>query len=54
MDRLKEIKYEKYVLCQKLKQLKKELKKLQEEENMINGYKTIEREQQKSLNKKKR
>ena len=56
MDRLKEIKHEKYLLCQELKRLKKELKKLQEEENMINGYSKIERENQsnKSLSRKKR
>lgn len=41
--RLKEIKYLKYLKRELLKQTKKELKKLQEEENQIYGYKKLER-----------
>lgn len=42
--RLKEIKRLKWIKSEIIKQEKKELKKLTEEENMINGYKRIERE----------
>lgn len=41
--RLKEIKRLKWIKSEIIKQEKKELKKLTEEENMINGYKRIER-----------
>ena len=55
--RLKEIKYLKYLKAQLIKQTKKELKALQQEEDMIHGYKRIEKEQQgnvRTLGKRKR
>lgn len=55
--RLKEIKYLKYLKSQLIKQTKKELKALQQEEDMIYGYKRIEKEQQenvRTLGKRKR
>ena len=45
--RLKEIKHRRYEILQDLKALKKELIVLRQEEDTINGYKTIEREKQK-------
>jgi hypothetical protein len=42
-DRLKEIKYLIYLKGQLIKQTKKEIKELQQEENMINGYKKLEK-----------
>lgn len=47
--RLKEIKYLKYLKLQLIKQTKKELKALQQEEDMIYGYKRIEKEQQENV-----
>ena len=47
--RLKEIKYLKYLKSQLIKQTKKELKALQQEEDMIYGYKRIEKEQQENV-----
>lgn len=44
--RLKEIKHLKYLKAQLLKQTRKELKELQQEENMIYGYKNIEKQSQ--------
>lgn len=46
-DRLKEIKYLIYIKSELIKQTKKEIKNLQEEANMIMGYKKIERGKQK-------
>ena len=45
--RLKQIKHRKYEILEELKKLKKELLALRQEEDTINGYKTIEREKQK-------
>lgn len=45
--RLKEIKHRKYEILEDLKQLKKELLALRQEEDTINGYKAIERNKQK-------
>ena len=47
-DRLKEIKYLKYLKNEIIKQTKKEIKELQLEEDMINGYKKLERKKQKN------
>ena len=41
--RLKEIKHRRYELICLLKDVKKELIKLRQEENTINGYKALER-----------
>ena len=41
--REKEINYLIYVKEQLIKQTRKEIKELQREKNMINGYKTLER-----------
>ena len=41
--RLKEIKHRRYELICFLKDIKKELIKLRQEEDMINGYKKLER-----------
>ena len=46
-DRLKEIKYLIYIKSELIKQTKKEIKNLQEEANMLMGYKKIERGKQK-------
>lgn len=46
-DRLKEIKYLIYCKSEIIKQCKKEIKELQQEADMIIGYKKIERGQQK-------
>ena len=46
-DRLKEIKYLKYLKAELIKQTKKEIKALTEEENMINGYHRIEKSRKK-------
>lgn len=43
MDRLKEIKHKRYELILQLKEIKKELIKLRQEEDMINGYKRLEK-----------
>ena len=43
MDREKEIKHLIYLKSELIKQTKKEIKKLQEEQNMINGYKKLEK-----------
>lgn len=51
-DRLKEIKYLKFIKSEIIKQTKKEIKELQVEEDMINGYKKLERNKQK--NKRRR
>jgi hypothetical protein len=45
--RLKQIKHRRYEIIEDLKALKKELIALRQEEDTINGYKTIEREKQK-------
>ena len=42
MDREKEIKHLIYLKSELIKQTKKEIKKLQEEQNMINGYSHLE------------
>lgn len=42
-DRLKEIKYLIYLKSALIKQTKQEIKQLQMEQNMINGYKKLER-----------
>lgn len=42
-DREKEIKYLIYLKSQLIKQTKKEIKELQQEMNMINGYKKLEK-----------
>ena len=43
MDRLKEIKHLLYLKSELIKETKKEIKKLQEEQNMIYGYKKLEK-----------
>lgn len=43
MNREKEIKHLIYLKSELIKQTKKEIKKLQEEQNMINGYKKLEK-----------
>lgn len=43
MDRLKEIKHRRYEIIMDLKALKKELVQLKQEENMIMGYKKLEK-----------
>lgn len=45
--RLKQIKHRRYEILEDLKQLKKELLALRQEEDTINGYKVIERGKQK-------
>lgn len=50
-DREKEINYLLYLKEQLLKQTKKEIKELQEEKRMLNGYKTLTK---KKVKKKKR
>lgn len=45
--RLKQIKHRRYEILEDLKQLKKELLALRQEEDTINGYKAIERDKQK-------
>ena len=42
-DRIKEINYLIYLKSELIKQTKKEIKELQQEKNMINGYKKLER-----------
>lgn len=42
-DREKEINYLLYLKNELIKQTKKEIKELQQEKNMINGYKRLER-----------
>lgn len=42
-DRLKEINYLIYIKSQLIKQTKKEIKNLQEEKKMIQGYKILEK-----------
>lgn len=42
-DRLKEIKYLIYLKSELIKQTKKEIKELQQEANMIIGYKKLEK-----------
>lgn len=42
-DREKEIDYLIYLKDQLIRQTKKEIKELQQEKNMINGYKRLER-----------
>lgn len=42
-DREKEIEYLIYLKSELIKQTKKEIKQLQQEKNMINGYKKLER-----------
>ena len=46
-DRLKEIKYLIYAKSEIIKQAKKEIKELQQEADMIMGYKKLERDKQK-------
>lgn len=41
--RLKEIRYELYLRAEMLKQIKKEIKQLNEEADMIQGYKNMEK-----------
>lgn len=48
MDRLKEIKHLKYLKAELIKKTKKEIKELQQEENMIMGYKKLEKKRGKS------
>lgn len=48
MNREKEIKQLIYLKSELIKQTKKEIKKLQEEQNMIYGYKKLEKKQQHS------
>lgn len=43
-DREKELKYLIYLRNELIKQCKKDIKKYQEEINMINGYKRLEKE----------
>lgn len=43
MNRLKEIKHRRYEIILELKALKKELLQLKQEEQMINGYKKLEK-----------
>ena len=47
MNRLSEIKHRRYEIILEMKELKKELLRLRDEENQLYGYKTIERENQK-------
>lgn len=42
-DREKEINYLIYIKSQLIKQTKKEIKNLNEEKKMLNGYKTLEK-----------
>lgn len=42
-DRIKEIDYLIYLKGQLIKDTKKEIKQLQQEKNMINGYKKLEK-----------
>jgi hypothetical protein len=46
-DRLKDIRYLIYLKSELIKQTKKEIKELQQEANMIIGYKKIEKQKQK-------
>ena len=46
-DRVKEINYLLYLKSQLIKQTKKEIKILQQEKNMINGYKKLEKKYEK-------
>lgn len=48
MNREKEIKHLIYLKSELIKQTKKEIKKLQEEQNMIYGYKKLEKKNQHS------
>ena len=43
MDREKEIKHLIYLKSELIKQTKREIKKLQEEQNMLYGYKKLEK-----------
>ena len=47
MDREKELKKLIYIRSEIIKQCKKDIKKYQEEINMINGYKKLDREKKK-------
>lgn len=47
MDREKELKKLIYIRSEIIKQCKKEIKQYQEEINMINGYKKLDREKKK-------
>lgn len=47
MNREKEIKHLIYLKSELIKQTKKEIKKLQEEQNMIYGYKKLEKSDKK-------
>jgi len=51
--RLKEIEYLKYLKRELIKQSKKEIKQLQQEEDMIYGYKRLERVEQCKQKKRK-
>ena len=51
--RLKEIKREKWLLCENIKQEKKKLIELTNEEKMINGYHKVVRAKQKYRSKGK-
>ena len=48
MNREKEIKHLIYLKSELIKQTKKEIKKLQEEQNMIYGYKKLEKKRGKN------